>query len=374
MAAILRAEDLNVGPVITRHVGGRRPVPNPYPEEDLVRIDNTHQVGLHVQEVERNFQGHGAAILLNAPQPLDPMIPVLFPTVASLCRSAKADGAFIDAEKPIWRHVPVTVAFGLADSIGVVNNHFHPHEVTTDAERIGTIYRDRADQLTVAGFAEWIMELYYSFLNCGYRLSASAGSASGVMPSWPGYERVYVHLSGPFSYQQWFRDLKAGRSVATNGPLLRVKAGGQPPGRETEWKRGTTIALEIRIDSKNPLDRVEVVSNGKVIKKVSLASREHWESKLVVPVEGPGWVAVRCFEPVGETLRYAHSSPYYFMRGGELPVRAADARRWADFIHDMIEHSDPAMYPSRQDFETAMAEYRQAESIYRERARKAADQ
>jgi hypothetical protein len=259
----------------------------------------------------------------------------------------------------------MSVAFGLVDSIGVVNHHFHPHDVAVDSERLGAMKRDQSGWRTVPGFAEWMMDLYYSFLNCGYRISASAGSASGVMADWPGYERVYVHLSGPFSYWQWFRDLKAGHSFATNGPLLRVSEDGRLPGSEMEWKQGTHARLEVRIDSQNPLDRLEVVWNGKVVRDVPLAGTRSYRSDLSIPVPEPGWLAVRCFEPVGETLRYAHTSPFYFVQEGQLPVHAADARRWADFLHSLSVHTDSKLYPSMTEYREAMAELAEAENVYR---------
>ena len=120
-------------------------------------------------------------------------------------RRARSAGGFIDGEKPIWKNVPVNVALGGLDALGVVNNHFHPHETLLDAEKWGSMQRTDPTYQSPHGLAQWMMDLYYSFLNCGFRLPVSAGSASGVMPSWVGYERVDVKLSGPFSYEQWFQ-------------------------------------------------------------------------------------------------------------------------------------------------------------------------
>jgi hypothetical protein len=367
MPLLLRAEDLNVGPVITRHLGGQRKQA-PYPETDIVPVDDSHVFSLHVQEVERNQLGHGAVILLNDPNPISDNLSLLFPTVAALSRQAKANGGFVDAEKPIWKNVPINVAFGLVDSIGVVNNHFHPHEVTVDAEEIGAIDRDKPLYYrSMEGFALWMMSLYYSYLNCGYRLSASAGSATGVMPDWPGYERVYVRLGAPFSYRQWCHDLKAGHSFATNGPLLRVTADGHPPGSDTEWKLGATARLDVQIDSQRELDRVEVVFNGEIVRTIRIPGRNRsYHSAITVQVPEPGWIAVRCFEPPGDTIHYAQTSPFYFPRDGKLPAQAADARRWADFVHGVVEHTDSKLFNTREDYDTAIAEWKEAEKIYRE--------
>ena len=358
MRLLMPAEDLNIAPAILRHVGGQRPTVPPFPAANLEPLDRTHILSLQNQEVERLGRGHGAVLLLNTPEPVEAEPATLFPMDIEFCRRARAQGGFVDGEKPIWKNVPVNVAFEALDAIGVVNNHFHPRDTLLDAERYGSMERTEPRSKTVAGFAEWMAELYYSFLNCGFRIPVSAGSASGVMSSWIGYERVYVKLSAPFSYEQWFRDLKMGRSVATNGPLLEVEVNGRPPGAEFPWRGPQRVKLAVRIHSQQPVERVEVVFNGKVVAK--RAPKE-------LTIAEPGWLAVRCFGPAGEAIQYAHSSPFYFPKDGRLPVRPADAERWANYIHRLAAEAGPADYPSRAAYEKAQATFREAEQIYRRR-------
>jgi hypothetical protein len=348
MPLLTAAEELNVAPTITRHVGGTRPQAGAFPTA----------AGLQNQEVERLVKGHGAVILLNTPEPVESRLADLYPMDVEFCRRARAQGGFVDGEKPIWKNVPVNVALGALDAIGVVNNHFHPHDTLLDAEKYGSMERDKPEYRTVAGFAQWMMDLYYSFLNCGFRIPVSAGSASGVMPSWIGYERVYVKLSAPFSPAQWFRDLKAGRSIATNGPLLEVSVNGRPPGAEFPWKAGMRVKLSIEVHAQEPVERVEVVSNGQVIGDGSSRA-------LTIPA--PGWLVVRALGRAGETIRYAHTSPWYFPRDGKLPVRQADAQRWARYVHGLAAAADPADYPSRAAYEKAQATFAEAEQVYRDK-------
>src|SRR5437899_8474023 len=266
MPLLASAEELNIAPVITRHVGDGRAAKPAFPSTNIVRVDAKHFVSLQNQEVERLGAGHGAVVLLNMPQPVDANPSRFFPMDVEFCRQARAQGGFVDGEKPIWKNVPVNLAFGALDSIGVVNNHFHPRDVLLDAEKWGAMERGSPAYETIEGFAHWMMDLYYSFLNCALRIPVSAGSASGVMSSWPGYERVYTHLSATFSYEQWFRDLKAGRSVATNGPLLRVLAEGKPPGTSFAFRKGRRVRLAIEAQAQGQLDRIDVVINGEVIR------------------------------------------------------------------------------------------------------------
>jgi hypothetical protein len=75
---LIRAEDLNLAPTITRHVGGSRP-PGPYSSSHVVRVDANHLGTLQNQEVERLGKGHGAVVLLNLPQPVESDLAVLYP-------------------------------------------------------------------------------------------------------------------------------------------------------------------------------------------------------------------------------------------------------------------------------------------------------
>jgi hypothetical protein len=366
MPLLVRAEDLNIGPTITHHLGGRAREWPAFPSSPFQAVDPTHFVSQQNQEVERLGKGHGAVVLLNTARAIDPQMSTLYPMELEYCRLARTHGGFVDAEKPIWKNVPVNVAFGVIDAIGIVNNHFHPREVMVDAEKWGSMERDNPAYQTPAGFAQWMMDLYYSFLNCGFRIPVSAGSASGVMPSWPGYERVYVHLSStPFSYDQWFVDLKAGRSMATNGPLLEVSLDGQPPGAQVNWEGPTRVILAIQVRSQEPLDRVEIVYNGGVIRTFSAGANTIFVTAVNLTITEPGWLAVRCFEPVASTVRYAHTSPFYFLQDGKLPVRKAAARRWADYIRRLAASVEAADYPSREAYEKAQRTFREAESIYR---------
>ena len=360
MPLLIRAEDLNVGPAIMRHVGGPHKETREFPKTNLVVVDATHVVSLQNQEVERLRTGHGAVIFLNTPEPVDANMTDLSPLDVEFCRWARKQGGFVDGEKPIWKNVPVNVAFGMLDTIGVVNNHFHPHDVWIRGEEYGSMERDRPVYNTIAGFAQWMMDLYYSFLNCGFRIPVSAGSASGVMASWPGYERVYVHLDGPFSYQAWFEGLKAGHSFATNGPLLEVSVDGKPPGAEFAWKKPTRARIAVEAHSQAELDRVEIVYNSEVLRSFPGSHKGEFKTALDIPIAEPGWLAVRCFEPVTQTIRYAHSSPFYFLENGKLPVKTSEAARWAGYLHTLAASVDDAK---------ARETIRQAEEIYRNLAR-----
>jgi TolB protein len=139
--------------------------------------------------------------------------------------------------------------------------------------------------------------------------------------------------------------------MATNGPLLLVDVNGKAPGAEFPWTRPMRVKVKIQVHSQEPVERVEVIFNGKVVGN---------QASATVAIPEPGWLAVRCFGPAGDTIRYAHSSPFYFPKDGQLPVKKEDAERWANYIHKLAEEAKGAN-------EKAQATFREAEAIYRKK-------
>src|SRR5262249_57532163 len=134
----------------------------------------------------------------------------------------------MEMEKAFGWDGPVGLASGQTDSIGLANNHMCRSQMSP-TEAWGRA-RDEKRLPPPLGNGHWTQQIYYHALNCGLRLPPSAGSASGVLPNPVGYNRVYVHVEGDFTYEKWWQGLKAGRCFVTNGPLLLATANGQRPG------------------------------------------------------------------------------------------------------------------------------------------------
>src|SRR5437879_3848325 len=175
----------------------------------------------------------------------------------------------VDVEKPFWWDVPVWLASGQIDTLGIANNHMCR----------STVYPDEAwgkprdiERLPVPrGNGYWTQEIYYHALNCGLRIAPSAGSASGVLPNPVGYNRVYVHIDGPPSYEKWFEGLRAGRTFVTNGPLLRVTANGRLPGHVFKAPDEIDVELSGILEGRDRVEEVEIIRDGRVLQKIPSA-------------------------------------------------------------------------------------------------------
>jgi hypothetical protein len=330
MPQILLSEDLNLAPPTTNWVWMSRTISlQPPPgEQPIRRVDATHAYSIYGTEIERNFPGPGAIDLLALKNAIESHGYELAPPNTTYTEEAHAQGGYVDAEKITWRDGAALVALGQVDSGGLVYNSFSPYGVELGA---GTIPQDKPEYKTPGGLMYWAMDVYYRLLNCGFKLPVSAGTASGVKPTPLGYDRVYVHLPGAFSYREWFRELKAGHSFATNGPMLFLTVDGHQPGDTVQFaseapETARQVKAHAEVDSLGNLDRLEILWKGKVVKQVTAPPGAHkLSADITIPVTQTGWVVARAFEKPTETVRFAHTSPVYVRMGSDPGIVPEDA-------------------------------------------------
>ena len=335
------AEDLNFGAnaALWNEKNAFADANRDVPEAPYLEVAPGQVLNTRAQETERLGTGWGAALFLGDYTPVDLPSDIHYPLLSVVCAAAKAAGAHVDFEKPVWRATPVCAALGLVDSIGVVNNHFHPRAYLSMSPVRKAIIPPRSIEMRPREGAHYILGLYDHLLNCGLRIPVSAGSASGVMPSWVGYERTYVHLEEPFTPEAWLRALRAGRSFATNGPILLLKAAGAVPG-DIHPLASRRMPLRVQVEatsSSGKLELIEIVHNGEVIahaRSTAGVAALGFDQSVEV---GPGWLAARCFEKEGITQVYAATSPVYLEHQGDRGTVAASGRYYANFLQDLID-------------------------------------
>jgi TolB protein len=201
-------------------------------------------------------------------------------------------------------------------------------------------------------------------------LPVSAGTASGVKPVPLGYDRVYVKLSGAFSYHEWFRALKAGRSFATNGPMLFLTVNGNEPGNSvvfpaTRAKTAGRLKVHAEVTSLGDLERLEIIWKGKVVKAVEASSKtQHLNLDLEVDAQSSGWFAARAFEKPTETVRFAHTSPVYVQVGGSDGIVAEDAKYLLGLVEQQIRFCETSHFRSEADRQAMLAFFKKAAAVY----------
>ncbi len=330
---LLRSEDLHVAPVLTVWNEDNHWKTRPLPARLLVQAGPDRAYYVLACEDERRG---GALLYFNLGRPLElagdgPEFPS---PIVHLRQAIEQPGAWVDVEKPFWWDMPTWVATGKVRSIGLANNHMCRGTMFED-EAWGRP-RDAREFPPPRGNGFYSQALYYRLLNCGLRIPPSAGSASGVLPNPVGYNRAYVRLDGPFSYEAWWRGLGEGRSFVTNGPILLVEADGRHPGSVFRSPGGEPrrVALDIRVLGDDPLEAVEVIRDGVVVERLAGADLgERVNSKPLV-FESSGWFLVRAIAAVPGTFRFASTAPFYVEVGeSRATVHRDDVAfflRWID--------------------------------------------
>jgi hypothetical protein len=333
---LMRAEDLHIGPVITwwnnRNLWKGRTLP----DRLLKRFDETRF--LHVMAGEDEREG-GALLYFNLNQPLEIAGSTReYPSPMRFVADARRhEGVWIDIEKPFWWDVPVWLASGQVNSIGLANNHMCRSRMY-ESEAWGRP-RDTKRLPAPRGNGFWTQEIYYHILNCGLRIPPSAGSASGVLPNPVGYNRVFVHIGEKLDYDAWWRGLRAGRSFVTNGPLLVCQVNGQLPGRVFVAEDAKFKALaKIELASNDPVLAIEIIYNGKVAKSIPCDAKARKQTlTTTLEVTEPGWLLVRAIADVRHTFRFASTAPYYVeFRSKKHRVSRQSAQFFVDWVRERM--------------------------------------
>jgi hypothetical protein len=335
---LMLAEDLDFAPVITwwnnQNLWKGRALP-----QQVVRQFDGHRVyTLMAGEDERE----GGALLYFGPQsPLDIATNHReLPSPMQFVNEARNRdrNVWIDIEKPFWWDVPVWLASGQMNSIGIANNHMCRSQMLAN-EAWGKP-RDAARLPAPRGNGFWTQQIYYHMLNSGMRLPPSAGSASGVLPNPVGYNRVYIHLDEPFNADAWFRGLTRGRAFVTNGPLLLVTANGNDPGAVFKLDRGEkrSLQVEVQLTSQDPISQIEVIQNGKVSQAIRCSDELQQRQSFELAVDSPGWFLVRAITDVENTFRFASTAPWYVeTNDAQHHVSRASVQFFLDWIDERIE-------------------------------------
>ena len=365
MRAQCSGEDLRVGNFMVANSDGDgifdreffRGAPDPLSTERLVLYWN--------QEFRATIWGH--MTLLNLQHLVEPIFtgflhtthPWDVPTNADIADHTHDQGGFVNYTHPAMtpsdpyhgpytaKELPVDVALGKVDSIDVMGSN---HEAN--------------------------LPLWYRLLNCGFRIPASAGTdcfLNRIASRLPGSDRVYVHVDSPFTYQRWIDNLKAGRTFVTNGPMFEFRVDDRGPGASIPLSPGTSVRVRATAASQYPLDRIEVVVNGRAVATVQAQGDRHTIAiDRSIAIAESGWIALRTSGPPhldhpGPSL-FAHTSPVYLDVAGKPVSAEADARyflEWIDRLAGAVHERN--RIPSRRK-PYVQAQLEAARAVYRKLA------
>jgi len=387
---VMLAEDLNVAFPVTfwtiqaGQVPGlepstlRRQGPSPFgPRQDMghrpIHVDREHVIlprntEYEIFSVDGERHLLGAVFILNHTSRFETGMP----PVSDIARQAHREGALLDLDKHSWPWSMMLVPIAGIDLYELANNSLWRTEfgfrnspvAPADYMNVET----DAGGMTERGWIEFGWENYYALLNCGFQISPTAGTASGVHPVPLGFGRVYVHLPRRFDVKDWLSGLKQGTSFVTTGPMLLARVDRRQAGETRRFPAGRRQQVKVvgSCLSDHPVDVIEVLVNGEVRRTITPANRltaaGAYETRLSESIEldRTCWIAVRCLQhsPTGR-YRFAHTAPWHFQFGEELiEPRREQIDELVKRVKDEIIRNQDRLSPE------ALAEFKQALAIY----------
>jgi hypothetical protein len=422
---LARADDVNLVPAFTYW----NEFPEQWPTWHRVNLDATpsqqlvnpkasptHLLTLRNVEIERiggdPYHSVGALLIFGLTQPIHvERHDHTWPPDAVLARMAKQSSpdCVIDTDKPQWGENVVGVALGLFDSVQLCHNHFHRESsmrmccgMALAEVRDGKIWPEANELLAKTN------ETYYRWLNCGFRLAATGGSAMGVMPAPLGYSRTYAKLDGPLTAKNYLKAVRAGRTFATSGPMVYLTVDGREVGSTIECASSPAKSLKARVEVRGvravtsfqppagedgaakwkrtvryePIGTIELLHDGRVIAHQAAGASQLSGSTVpphvleaTIEPRRSGWLAARVMyeDPPGHR-RQAHTSPVYLMVDGQPTASKPDAEYMIRWVDRLLEISaEPERYSRNEDRAEAQELYREARAVYERIARTAAE-
>lgn len=202
---------------------------------------------------------------------------------------------------------------GLSGYCHVNSGIFHVHRDMTM-----NIPKEKVDFVELLQFANLGTDLYYDFLNTGFRVTASAGSDVPWGGS-VGEVRLYAYLGKKkFTADNWFAAVGEGHTFVTNGIVLDLQVERAIPGDTitvSEDKPLRVRAKAIGDPRRGVPAKLDVIVHGESYKHAESTNPEQQELSLsfTIPAGNGFWVAVRA---EGSDGSRAHTTPIYVVREG----------------------------------------------------------
>jgi hypothetical protein len=257
--------------------------------------------------------------------------PFDWPPNAAVCEELRGLGATVAYTHPVFS--PLTdgspaQAFAFPRSV-------EARELVADAA-LGLV--DSVDLIGPSD-VEGTTVLYHHLLSCGLRLAATVGtdvwlshSRGPLFSNPPGWARVYADLRGaPLSVAAFAEAVRAGRTLATNGPWVELLVDGAAPGDPVAAAPGRRLPVTVRCQGLG-VERVELTGpDGVLAAAGATGGGAELAIDTVVEARDPLWLCAVARGPghpsVLGPVVFAHTSPVWVEVGGR-PVRRPASARW----------------------------------------------
>lgn len=244
------------------------------------------------------------------------------------------DGFAVALSSYAW-DLPLWIATGKLTAVEILHRNALIDKAI-DREENG-YPRDKKFYPGAMGNGRWSEAIYHHLLNCGLRIPPAAGSGSGNNGNPVGTNRTYAYCGEQATPASWLAAMKAGQVMVTNGPLLRVKVEGHPPGHTFSIRAGEQrdfqVTLAVTFYERAPVEYLEFLKNGQVVHQVRLRDLAANEGRLPpISFSEGGWFAVRAMTNNTNNYQYATTGPYYVHREGQPRISKQSVKFFLDWL------------------------------------------
>jgi hypothetical protein len=379
----MRAEDLHVLNLLVSDFTRDR-------EKFSGKLDpvSTQAHAVYVGQEARDWQ-NGHVILMNINRIVEPFEPFggTFQgrdernlLMARFLKEARRQGGV-----STWAHFcnlpgaesPIDIALGLVDAIDLITyddptklpSHWGPWKNSGMSQAEFTVMRS--------------LDLYYQYLNSGFRLSIAAGTDKMGNDIPVGSNRLYARFLDKSNYEGWLAGLKAGNGFITNGPMLTFEVDGHTSGEVVKFTGKRRVKARATARSVLPFGSLEIIANGATAATKNLPNRNRPapDGLYTLEVEGTfdldrsSWIAARVADdqdysrrilPRGLTV-FAHTNPIYFLQDGAKVRELLSIRYLQKYLKGTIHWLNTgARFASSAEKEEALRLAEQARSLYAE--------
>lgn len=245
---------------------------------------------------------------------------------------ASSDETRVAIPNPFSIQLPIHLASGKIDGIFLLGDWLREGNPIVRLDKIRSSRPPTEIGFSGAlGPGRYAESIYWRILESGLRIVPLAGTGTrliGPDSAWAsaaiGYNRTYAigspkydddrRLNPVASETEYYNAVWAGRSMITNGPLLRPTLGGYAPGHRFQARTGESLemSVELHLAVRDPVEYLEVIHNGEVFYSARLD--EFAKTGGVIPpikIDNSGWVMVRVVTEHEEHFRAAMSAPWF---------------------------------------------------------------
>ena len=242
----------------------------------------------------------------------------------------------------------------------------------------------KLDYLEIVGFADALAteSVWHKLLNTGLRIPAAGGT--DAMTNYSslrgplGQNRTFVKAADSDDPQEetenWLAGLKAGASIATNGPLVMLTIDGAGPGDEIRKEKGAHILkFKAVMSSIAKVETLDLIVNGDVVQSIPVSAAgvsASFDGEF--QIDKSAWVTLRAntinSSPfVLDKHPYATTSPIYVTVGGK-PVRSReDADHFIAWIDKLIGVAEAGSYNTDEEKKAVLAHLKKARREFEKR-------